>query len=356
MRLVALLFSMLVVATVPTSPSAKAEYVKNSKTTMEGWEIRAFTNDSTGEFSHCAVSSAYRGGVMMFFSVSEKDTWRVGWIHPDWHFQKDQDVDISVHVDDRGPYNLRGVAISKEAAAAELPRQSSVFDVMRRGNRVTVYAAGTKHTFNLNGTSAALTEVLACTGRYSGVASAPASPTPPPAHVPSASNSHRPGSVTAEQRLEATKIVGNILARGDLKGFKLLTAEEVADLKSESLSKSDVVWLADEVAGTLRIIPKSNGMTARDITTSIVADDLKNCKGQSASSSTTDKRNSAVIRLFTGCQDGKDTFEYRYTVVPLDNGAFYVFSTGAQSSSGMRNEAAKADLLLRDAVYDVLKK
>lgn len=279
MRLVALIVSLGVFATVLIGPSAKAEYIKNSKTTIEGWDIRAFTSDSTGEFSHCAVSSAYRSGVMMFFSVSGSGTWWVGWIHPEWHFQKDQAVDISVHVDDSGPYDLPAVAISKETAAAELSPQSSVLDVLRRGSRLTVHAAGNKYAFNLDGTSAALTAVLACTGRYAGVSSVPAPPTPPASLVPSTSSSHRPGSVTAEQRLEGTRIVAKILAQGDLTRFKLLTAEEIADLKSESLSKSDVVWRGDEVLGTLRIIPKSSGVTATDIATAIVSDDLKVCKG-----------------------------------------------------------------------------
>lgn len=342
MRLLVLIVSLGISATVMTCPSAKAEYIKNSKTTIEGWDIRAFTSDSTGQFSHCSVSSAYRSGITMFFLVSANYAWRVGWTHPGWQFQKDQAVDISVYVDDGGPYNLRAFATSKEAAVAELPPKSSVFDVVRKGYRMTVYAADNKYAFNLDGTYAALTELLACTGRYSGVAAPPTSPTPPPPLVPSASNSRRPASVTAEQRLEATKIVANILAQGDMTGFKLLTAQEIEDLKSDYLSKSDVVWSAEGVLGTLRIVPKGGGVTARDIATLVVADDLKFCKGESVSGSTRDERNSTVIRLFTGCQDGKGAVEYRYTIVPLEDGAFYLFSTMARSGSGKSREGRSA--------------
>jgi len=60
--------------------------------------------------------------------------------------------------------------------------------------------------------------------------------------------------------------------------------------------------------------------------------------------------------MFTGCQDEKDSFENRYAVIPLEDGAFYLFATVTRSSSGKSNEAAKAEMLLREAVYNVLKK
>lgn len=352
---VAALFGISLVGTF--APLANAENIRGSNTNVAGWAIGAYTDDSTGEFSHCAMSAPYKSGITMYFSVSGNYTWRVGWSHAAWQFNKGQTVGIDVYVDDRGPYSLRAVAIGKDMALAELPPKSSVFDVMRKGYRMTVYAAGNKYAFNLDGTYAALTEILSCADRYSSVASTPpASSSPPPSLVPRAPSSPRSTAVTAEQRLEATKAVANILAQGDMTGFKLLTAREIADLRSEYLSKSDVVWRADGVVGTLRIIPKTSGVSAKDIATAVVADDLKACKGQTVSGSTKDERNSAIVRMFTGCQDGKETFEFRYIVVPVDDGTFYLFATAAKSASGKSNEAAKAEVLLREAVYDVLQK
>lgn len=69
-------------------------------------------------------------------------------------------------------------------------------------------------------------------------------------------------------------------------GFRILSAREVADLKSDVSSKADVVWRAEGVAGTLKIIPKSLGVTTRDIATFVVAQDLKSCKGRSAKAET----------------------------------------------------------------------
>ena len=356
MKVLALVVACVAGAAVPLiSNPAQAEYIPGSRMTVAGWDISAYTYDATGKFSHCAMSAPYKSGITMYFSVSGNYTWRVGWSHASWQFNKGQEVDISVYVDDVGPYNLRAVAVGKDMALAELPPKSSVFDVMRRGYRMMVYAAGNKYGFNLDGTYAALTEILACASRQTGVASAPPIASSPPAPVPS-STQPRSGVVTAEQRLEATKIVANILAQGDMTGFKLLTSHEVSELRSDYFSKSDVVWRADGVIGTLRIVPKASGVTAKDIATAVVADDLKSCKGQSVSGTTKDERNPAIVRMFTGCQDGKEAFEYRYTVIPVDDAIFYLFATAAPSRSNKPNEAAKAEVLLREAVYDVLKK
>jgi hypothetical protein len=311
-------------------------------------------DDDKGKFSHCAMSTPYKSGITMYYSVSGNYSWRVGWSHPNWQFTKGQSVSLEVYVDDAGPINLRADAVTKDMALAELPPKSAVFDMMRKGYRMTVLALGNRYAFNLDGTYAALTEVLACATRYSGVA-APA--TTPPAMVPRMSPAAPSLSATADQRLEATKVVANILAQGDMTGARILSAKEVADLKSDYFTKSDVVWKAEGVLGTLRVIPKALNASAKDIATAVVADDLKSCKGQSVSGTTKDERNGSVVRMFTGCQEAGDTMEFRYTVVPLEDGSFYLFATAAKSIPGDRKtEAAKAETLLREAVYEVLKR
>src|SRR5260370_42189745 len=72
--------------------------------------------------------------------------------------------------------------------------------------------------------------------------------------------------------------------------YPLLTAREIADLKKDSLSKADVVWRAEGVIGTLKVIPRLAGVAAKEIATAVVADDLKACRGQFASGSTRARR------------------------------------------------------------------
>jgi hypothetical protein len=323
---------------------------------IAGWDIGAY--DRNGRFSHCAMSSLYRSGITMVFSVSGDYTWRVGWAHDAWSFNKGQSVVVDVYVDGVGPITLRANAVTAKLALAELPPKAALFDLLRRGNRMTVHAGGSNYAFNLDGTYAALTETLRCAERYEAVASsAPTSPMPrqQPAPPPQPPQRNARGS-TAEERLEATKIVANILSHGELGNFRILTTREIAELKSSYLSSSDVVWRGEGVIGTLRIIAQSANATARQIAAAVVSDDTKNCKGQTVSGSTKDQKNPEVVRVFTGCQDGSDAYQFYYTVVPLDDGSFYLFATASKAGAGGKSDGARVEALLRDAVFDVMRR
>jgi hypothetical protein len=268
-----------------------------------------------------------------------------------------------VFVDSAGPYYLKATALSKDVAVAELPAQGAAFDVMRKGYLMTVHAVGNTYKFNLDGTYAALTEIVNCASRYSGAVAnaAPPAPMVPPNAAPMVPRTPSPSpsadTATAEQRLEATKVVANILAQGEMTGFRILTSREVAELKDDYFSRADVVWRADGVVGTLKIVPKSAGLDARKMATSVVAEDVKTCKGQFVSGSLKDDKNPEVVRMFTGCQEGKENFDLRYTVVPVESGSYYLFATIAKSDTGERHSGAeKAETLLRQAVYDVMKR
>lgn len=330
--------------------AARADVIPGTERNVLGWDLAAY--DRAGRFSHCGMYASYRSGITMHFGIYDNYQWSVGWSHQSWNLTPGQEVRIALYVDGIGPHNLTAVARSKHVAYADLPARAGVFDLMRKGYQMSVNAQGNQYRFNLDGTYAALTELISCVDRFTQKATAPAPIVPPVSQSTPPKN-----NVSVEERLEATKVVANILAQGEMTGFRILSAREVAGMKVEYLSKSDVVWRAEGVIGTLRIIPKMAGVTATDIASVVVADDLKNCKGQSASGSTKDEKNPSVVRMFTGCRDGDETLELRYTVVPLEDGSHYLFATAAKSDPGAKNnEAAKAETLLRQAVYEVLKR
>jgi len=351
-------FSAAFIALLLCAYAARAEIIPGSSGNVAGWRIGAY-EDKQGRFSHCAMSSPYRSGITMIFSVSGDYSWRVGWTHDSWRFTKGQSVDLVLYVDDVGPFNLRADAVTEKLALAELPAKGTVFDLMRKGNRMSVRAQGNTYAFSLDGTYAGLTEVLACASRYATVASSQPTPAGPPAPMmprsttgPSPSRS--PG-VSAEQRLEATKLVANILAQGDMTNFRILTAKEIAELDSEYVSQAHVVWKAEGILGTLRILPVGKKVSLSDMNSAIISDDAKACKGQFASGSTPDEKSSSVLRLFTACEEGGKLFEFRYTVVPAGDGTYYLFATAGTASKETANRVAKTETALRQAVYEVLK-
>lgn len=168
-RVCALAIALVAVCSWQTP--AKADLIPGSRATVGGWSLSA--HDRAGKFSHCAISAPYKSGIRMLFSVSGDQSWRVGWTHESWRFTKGQTVDLTLLVDNAGPFPLKAVAATENLALAELPAKEELFDVMRRGNRMTVRAMGNTYAFNLDGTYAALSEVLNCTARYGGGSGTP---------------------------------------------------------------------------------------------------------------------------------------------------------------------------------------
>jgi len=290
----------------------------------------------------------------MIFAVSEDFSWRVGWAHDGWSLQTGQSVEIELYFDGSGPYRVTAKATNTTLVLAELAATTAIFDAFRKGYVLTVRALGNKYAFNLDGTYAALSEVLACTRRY---ANGPSAAPPPmtgskPVRAPSAP------TVTAEQKLEATTLVANILGQGDLANFKILTTKERKELDGKgALDNWHVLWRADDVIGMLRIVPKGLVGSSNELATAMLADDARGCKGKFASGSTPDENGNNVVRLFTACNEKGESFETRYTVVPMDDGGQYVFGTIGKATNGERAEAVgKADQLLRTAVQQVLRK
>jgi hypothetical protein len=339
------LFAML-------SMPANAEQIPGSNRVVAGWQMGAYTG-ARGQFSHCAMSTPYKSGITMYFSISGDYSWRVGWSHPQWQLKKGQSVPIAVYVDGIGPHNLQAIAANSEMALAELPAKGAVFDLMRKGYNMKVYAEGQTYGFNLDGTYAALTEVLTCADRYSG--RAPVQQAAPAPLAPRNAGSNQGGVVSPEQRLEATKVVANILAQGEMSNFRILTKKEIAELNNDYLSGSDVVWRAEGLVGTLRILANKR-VTLEEVNATIIGDDAKGCKGKFASGSVADEKSKSVLRLFTACEEKGDAFEARYTVVPAGDGTHYLFTTIGKSERGnSASRVAKVESALRQAVYEVMK-
>jgi hypothetical protein len=264
-----------------------------------------------------------------------------------------QQVPISIVVDGSQPYNLTATAVTKTFASAALPATAAVFDQMRKGYQMRVYAQGNQYGFNLNGTYAALTEVVSCVTRFV----QPARPPAPMVNAAPPSNRPNAPALTVEQRLEATTLVANLLSQGDMTGYRILSPKEVQDLKVPSLSIWDVVWHAEDVLGAMRIVPSKLANSASAIASAMIADDSKGCTGSFASGSTPDDKSKSTTRVFTVCKTDKQAWEAHYIVTPRDDGGFYLFATfgRAASDKAASSSSNHADGLLRAAVFEVLK-
>jgi hypothetical protein len=340
---------------VSVSSEATADQIAGSRISSASWAGAAYAWDGTNKFSHCAISAQYRSGITMLFSVSSDYTWRVGWAHQSWNFTKGQTVSLDLFIDGIGPYNLVATATNAgHLALAELPAKAALFDLVRRGYRMTVNAVGNKYEFNLDGTYGALAEVLQCVGQHIQSTTTATSRPPNAPMVDTPKPSATSEQVSAEQKLEATKVVANVLAQGDMTGFRLLTAKETTELKSDYINRSDVAWRADGIVGTLRILTTKVSLAAANA--QLIGDDAKGCKGKFASGSTADEKSADVLRVFTACEEDGKSYEIRYTLVPVPDGTQYLFATiGVVDKTGTSGKVAKVETILRQAVFEVMK-
>jgi hypothetical protein len=350
-RILTSIVGLLLLAT-----AARADVIPGTEKNVLGWQLAAYDRPAGG-FSHCGMYIPYNSGIVMHYTIFANYNWRIGWSHASWNLNNGQSVPITVVVDGGAPYNLTAVAIAKTFAVADLPPTAGIFDLMRKGYQMMVYAQNNKYGFNLNGTYAALTELISCVGRFV------QPPGPPAPIVGSAASPPQPSpsttaSLTTEQRLEATTLVANLLSQGDLTGYRILSAKEVQELKIPELANWHVAWRAEDVFGVMKIIPASTAQSASTISTALISDDSRGCgAGKFASGTNPDDKSPGTVRSFTACKTDKLSYEIHYIIVPRDDGGFYLFGTFGRSPSGNQatNNVDHVDGLLRAAVFGVLK-
>ena len=95
-----LLFATIVFgAALMSCTLARAELVNGTQFQSGAWKGAAYTSDSDGRFSHCAMSTDYQSGISMFFAISANYTWRLGWSSKSWNLNVGQTYGVVLNVD-----------------------------------------------------------------------------------------------------------------------------------------------------------------------------------------------------------------------------------------------------------------
>jgi len=67
------------------------------------WSGGAYTDDRTGDFTHCSAGVAYDSGINMFVLVTGEYRWWLGFINPQWDFSRNAKMPVELRFDD-GPW------------------------------------------------------------------------------------------------------------------------------------------------------------------------------------------------------------------------------------------------------------
>lgn len=143
--------------------------------TVGAWKGGAYSNNTTGAFSHCAASAKYKSGIALLFSVTRKGRWSMGLASNEWNMQPGQVYPVRFQVDDGPIMNGKALAKNQKLVQISLPSNSKIFSHFRYGGQLKVKAAQKLIRFNLTGADPMLKKLVQCVTHYrnSGASSSP---------------------------------------------------------------------------------------------------------------------------------------------------------------------------------------
>jgi S1-C subfamily serine protease len=125
------------------------------------WKGGAFTDDSTGAFSHCAASTSYGSGITLVVGQNAAKSWLLGFASPAFHLTKGNTVPIDVTFDGQSQARLFATANSDIMATAVLP--PNVARTFQKSSLMVVTAGNSNAMqFNLTSTAPLLGALANC--------------------------------------------------------------------------------------------------------------------------------------------------------------------------------------------------
>jgi hypothetical protein len=109
MRLVTLVLSCLLLASFGLVALAAGPF---GSIRVGSWSGGAYTNDSTGAFSHCAAGTSYQNGINLIVGQNADSSWLLGFAHQNFHLTPGETFPIDVTFDGQSQVQLFGTATS----------------------------------------------------------------------------------------------------------------------------------------------------------------------------------------------------------------------------------------------------
>lgn len=127
------------------------------------WIGGAFSNDTTGAFSHCAATSSYANGVSLVVGQNATNAWLLSFASPAFHLSKGETLPIDVTFDGQAEARLFATANSTIMLTAILP--PNVARTFRRASLMVAQAGRATLQFKLTSTGPLLHVIAACVAR-----------------------------------------------------------------------------------------------------------------------------------------------------------------------------------------------
>jgi len=124
------------------------------------WQGGAFTDDSTGAFSHCAATASYGNGNILVVGQNAANSWLLSFANPGFHLTKGKTSPIDVTFDGQSQARLFATANSDIMLTAILP--PNVARTFQKANLMVAVSGATALNFNLTSTGPLLGAISNC--------------------------------------------------------------------------------------------------------------------------------------------------------------------------------------------------
>lgn len=170
-RCVFIVVALLCVLAAAGSADARGPY---GTINVGNWKGGAFTDDRTGEFSHCGATAVYQNGIYFVVMIDGKPSWSLGFAHDSWTLASGKAFPIQLTFDGQTPVNVHGIAISDKLLRVPMPDTSNLIAQFRKAKQMSAYAQGELLQFNLDQTAQLLPTLANCVAKVklNGVANA----------------------------------------------------------------------------------------------------------------------------------------------------------------------------------------
>lgn len=296
-------------------------------TRIAGWTTGAYSDDETGEFSHCATSIPYKSGISLFFFIGSDFHWFMAFYNPAWKLSQGTSYPVTYSIDTGQPISAQAKVLDTSLVGVNLLNSDELFAAFRRGHILTVRAAGDEFFFHLANSSKALAETLVCASRYAAKRSTnPFLATAPPVEE---------STIYSDPALkaEALTLTANLLANAGVTGFQL-----ISDVP-EDVSFFHAMWVAPNLIGGVTVIPRGK---PDDIQATITASIAKNCKGRFASAKLPVSTASSSVNTICEGADGK-TQTASFVFLTRQKGGSYMLATIDAEASVADKRASPAE-------------
>lgn len=163
--------SVVALSVLPTTVLSAT--IPGSEFSYGNWQGAAYTFDSDGTFSHCAMSAVYNHGNELIFTVNVDASINVAVLAPVDTYVPNEEFPVALYVDRREPFFGNAFAVDNRLATLKVNDFPRALESFRRGRTLMIQSKYGEVPFDLTGTSSGLAAAFGCALKNQNYRSAP---------------------------------------------------------------------------------------------------------------------------------------------------------------------------------------